>query len=393
MKRTVTKGCLVAALAALAVCGGSVTAARADADQSVQASQARLAALRARIAALTGRLGDELAARDALRARLRRAELDITAKRQRLDSLRAAQLAATRHRAELHAEELRARAAQGSERAALAGQMRAAFMTGREEPIKLLLNQGDPASAGRMLAYYGFFARERTAQIAAIDLGVKRLAQLGDEIERQTAALNEMEAAARRELAELLRARSERAEALAALAGELTGGTRELATLKREEQAVEALLQDLARVLEDFPVDTQQPFGQLRGKLSWPVSGRVAAHFQDLRADSAQGALRWNGVLIETGRGAKVRAAYFGRVVYADWLQGLGLLMILGHSDGYLTLYGHAEVLYKSVGDWVAPGDVIAGLSDADGARPTLYFEIRQGRKPVDPKPWMKAPP
>ena len=123
------------------------------------------------------------------------------------------------------------------------------------------------------------------------------------------------------------------------------------------------------------------------------MSGRVAAHFQDLRADAAQGAMRWNGVLIETGRGAKVRAPYFGRVVYADWLQGLGLLMILGHSDGYLTLYGHAEVLYKSVGDWVAPGDVIAGLTDADGAHPTLYFEIRQGRKAVDPKPWMKAPP
>jgi septal ring factor EnvC (AmiA/AmiB activator) len=79
--------------------------------------------------------------------------------------------------------------------------------------------------------------------------------------------------------------------------------------------------------------------------------------------------------------------------MYADWLQGLGLLIILGHNDGYLSLYGHAEVLYKSVGDWVAPGDVIAALSDADGAVPKLYFEIRQGRKPLDPKLWLKQVP
>ena len=94
--------------------------------------------------------------------------------------------------------------------------------------------------------------------------------------------------------------------------------------------------------------------------------------------------------MIDAARGAKVRAPFFGRVVYADWLQGLGLLMIIGHSGGYMTLYGHAEVLYKSVGDWVAPGDVIAALSDSEGANPQLYFEIREGRKTVDPKLWLR---
>jgi septal ring factor EnvC (AmiA/AmiB activator) len=125
----------------------------------------------------------------------------------------------------------------------------------------------------------------------------------------------------------------------------------------------------------------------LRGKLPWPVAGRLAA--QELRDDGSPGT-RWNGVLIETSRGAKVRAVYFGRVIYADWLQGLGLLIIIGHSGNYMTLYGHAEVLFKSVGDWVAPGDVIAGLSDAGAAAPQLYFEIRDGRKVVEPKLWLK---
>ena len=164
----------------------------------------------------------------------------------------------------------------------------------------------------------------------------------------------------------------------------------ELARLKREEQAVESLLADLAKVLPDLPADPQQSFAALRGRLPWPVPGRLTAAYHDLRSDSTQGGLRWNGVLIEAEKGARVRAPYFGRVIYADWLQGLGLLMIISHSGGYLSLYGHAEVLYKSVGDRVSPGDLIAALPDAGEGKPRLYFEIRQGRRPVDPKLWLR---
>jgi septal ring factor EnvC (AmiA/AmiB activator) len=164
-----------------------------------------------------------------------------------------------------------------------------------------------------------------------------------------------------------------------------------LADLKREEAAVESLVEDLARVMQDFPADPSQSFDRMRGKLPWPVLGRVTARYQEQQSSSSPG-VRWNGEMIEAERGAKVRAPYFGRVVYADWLQGLGLLLIIGHSGGYMTLYGHAEVLYKSVGDWVAPGDVIAALSDG-AAAPQLYFEIRAGRKTVDPKAWLKANP
>ncbi len=139
-------------------------------------------------------------------------------------------------------------------------------------------------------------------------------------------------------------------------------------------------------------MDRSQSFDGLRGRLPWPVPGRVTAHYQQPHSGSSS-AIRWNGVMIETARGAKVRAPFYGRVVYADWLQGLGLLLIIGHNGGYMTLYGHAEVLYKSVGDWVAPGDVIAALNDADGAAPQLYFEIRQGRKTVDPKAWLRTAP
>jgi septal ring factor EnvC (AmiA/AmiB activator) len=145
-------------------------------------------------------------------------------------------------------------------------------------------------------------------------------------------------------------------------------------------------------MLQDFPVDPSQSFDHMRGKLPWPVLGRLSARYRAPRDNSA-GGVRWSGVMIDTARGAKVRAAFFGRVVYADWLQGLGLLMIIAHSGGYMTLYGHNEVLYKSVGDRVAPGEVIGALSDAEGADPQLYFEIREGRKTVDPKLWLKTSP
>ena len=380
----------MAAASATLFCAGSRAMAQ-ESNDSAQA-KAKLAAVRGRIAALTERLGEELKRRDALGGRLREIELSITAKRRRLESLHAEQAAVERRGAELRAEQARDQSALQAERVALGKQVRAAYMIGRQEQLKLLLSQSNPASFGRTLAYYGYFAQERSGKIDLIQTQVMRLQQLVAEIEQQGAQLKALENEAGKEVAALEHARAERADALAALSKQVTSGNQELASLKREEQAVESLVADLARVLQDFPVDPSQSFERMRGKLPWPVVGRVTAHYQEQQASSASG-MRWNGDMIEAARGAKVRAPYFGRVVYADWLQGLGLLLIIGHSGGYMTLYGHAEVLYKSVGDWVAPGDLIAALGDSGAAAPQLYFEIREGRKTVDPKVWLKPNP
>jgi septal ring factor EnvC (AmiA/AmiB activator) len=369
------------------LCASSRTAAAEPAD-SAQAN-AQLAALRARIAELTGRMGSQLAQRDTLSARVRETELLIAAKRQRVEELRAAQLVAERRRSELRAEEGRNLTALQSERASLASQARAAYMIGRQEELKLLLQQNNPASLGRTLAYYGYFAEQRRRKIQSIQNDATRLQQLVAQIEQQTQELQTLQDETTQEIAGLQHARVERSVAVAALTQKLASGNQELGNLKREEQAVESLVADLARMMRDLPSDPSQSFDRMRGKLPWPVSGSLSARYQTPRENS--GGVRWNGVMIETERGAKVRAPFFGRVVFADWLQGLGLLMIVGHSGGYMTLYGHAEVLYKSVGDKVAPGDVIAALRDTEGAKPQLYFEIREGRKTVDPKLWLRT--
>jgi murein hydrolase activator len=374
----------------LLLCAGG-RGGETEPETSAQA-KAKLAAVRARIADLTNRIGSQLKQRDALSARVRESELNIAAKRQKVDELHGAQATAERRRTELRVEQARNQNVLQAERGSLAAQVRAAYMIGRQQELKLLLNQNNPASLGRTLTYYGYFAEQRAQKISAIEAEEARLQELVAQIDEQSRELQSLEEQTTREIAGLQQARAERSSAVAALNKALAGSNQELGNLKREEQAVEALVADLARVLQDFPVDATQSFDHMRGKLPWPVLGRVSARYQTPRDNSGAG-VRWNGVMIEATRGAKVRAPFFGRVVYADWLQGLGLLMILAHSGGYMTLYGHAEVLYKSVGDWVAPGDVIASLSDSDSASPQLYFEIREGRKTVDPKVWLKSLP
>jgi murein hydrolase activator len=374
---------------ALCVCAAARAAPAAPPDASQ--AKAKLAAVRQRIAELTGRLGTELKQRDALGARLRDADLAITAQRRRLESLAAARAAVERQRNELDAEAARNRAALETERASLAAQVRAQYTIGRADELRLLLSQTNPAEAGRMVKYYGYFARLRAARIEEIDSRETRVAELHADIERTEANLKSLQDETSREVAGLVRAREERAGAIQALSEQVQSGNEQLARLKQEEQAVESLVADLERVLKDFPVDSGQSFEQLRGRLPWPVSGKMTVRYQETRDHGAPSAVRLNGVLIETTRGAKVRAPCAGRVVYADWLQGMGLLMIIAHSGNFLTLYGHAEVLYKSVGDSVAPGDVIGAVSDAGGTLPQLYFEIREGRKAVDPKAWLKA--
>jgi septal ring factor EnvC (AmiA/AmiB activator) len=367
-----------------------VQAPSAAESQSAADAQAKLQALRGRIAQVTDRIGLELKERDALNTRLRDADLGITAGRRQLEVLDAQAQAEERQRMQLRAEQARLRSALDAERADLAAEVRAQYMMGRGDEMRLLLSQANPADAGRMLAFYGYFARARAAKIGEIGAEEARSQELVAESDAAAAKLKSLRDDAGRQVAELTRARRARAQAVAALDSQVQSGNQELARLQHERQAVESLVADLARVLEDFPMDSRQRFDQLRGKLQWPVPGKMTVRYQETRTNGAPTAVRSNGVTIESVRGAKVRAPFFGRVVYADWLQGMGMLLILAHGGNYLTLYGHAEVLYKSVGDQVVPGDVIAALSDAGGAPPQLYFEIREGRRPVDPRAWLK---
>ncbi|MBU6379133.1 MAG: peptidoglycan DD-metalloendopeptidase family protein [Gammaproteobacteria bacterium] len=368
------------------VLAGAALVSVASAQDAVRA-EAELRQLRAEIERIRGQVAKDAAERDRLTRALRTAETAANKARGELDRLRGERQSREQRRNELARQKADRERDLGRERAELAAQLRAAYLIGREEPLKLFLNQQDPARAGRMFAYYGYFGRARAGQLAAIEGRVREIDVLDADLGNEQQRIQRLEQAQKSEVSRLEKARSERGDVLATLTAESKARSASLQRLQREQAALEKLLRELRRAGQKFPTDSRSPFAGMRGKLAWPTTGKLVARFGERRA----GSVKWDGVLIAADRGTPVRAVYRGRVVYADWLAGLGLLLIIDHGGGYLSLYGHNEQLFRAVGDQVAPGDTIAGVGDSGGrAQPELYFEIRQAARPLDPAPWFK---
>ena len=372
---------LLGATLAAALAAGAPAAKRAQTETELKAVRAEIARIRAKME--HDQIETDRAARE-----LRAAEQSVGAARTALDELHDERTARSARRAELAAQKRMREAEISADRATLASQLRVAYLIGREEPLKLLLNQQDPVRAGRMFAYYGYFGRARAGELERIAASVQALDTTDRELASEEDRLTSLESQRRADLAQLETARAQRGQALASLQAQSRTRAQALQRLQREQSGLETLLRELARAIQKFPLDRNDAFSQLRGKLAWPVSGQLVARFGEPRA----GALKWDGVLVATERGAPVRAIYQGRVIFADWLPGLGLLTIVDHGNGYLSLYGHNDRLLKGVGDEVGAGDSIAVAGDSGGsARPELYFEIRKGGHPLDPRPWFSA--
>ncbi len=321
---------------------------------------------------------------------LKDADLEIQSARERLAAVRARRAAAEKRLAELTADHIQTEHSIAGERNALAGELQVAYMNGRQEQLKLLLNQGDPAQLGRMMAYYGYLSRARAARITAISEHLAHLELLTENIAAETDKLRTLEQENARDVEALADARARRARTLVEVQSRIRTRNEQLTKLQRDAHALEKLIEELRRAIEEFPELDEQPFQRIKGKLPWPVKGSVLARFGQLRSG---GPLKWQGIIIGAQRGSQVRAPYHGRVVYADWLPGLGLLVVLDHGGGYMTLYGHNEQLYRRVGDRVAPGDLLAAVGDAAGVgQPGLYLEIRKGKKALDPAGWLARP-
>ena len=324
--------------------------------------------------------------RDALSGQLRDAEENVRGARSKLGDVRKRIAESDAVLERLSKERAEGEAALRKQRDVLAAELRSAYVGGRQEQFKLLLSQEDPAVLGRMLVYYSYFGRARAAKITEIQDIVAKI----DEDARAEAAERErlaaLEAESRQQLSAVDAARDERSRALKAVNAQIRNRNDSIAKLKREAASLEKLIADLRRAMSDLPPTGGQAFERVRGRLSWPVAGKIVARFGQSRG----GGLTWNGVLVEAARGTPVKALYDGRIAYADWLQGLGLLVIVDHG-GYMSLYAHNEQIYKSVGDRVTAGEAIATVGDSGGrSTPGLYLEIRRGAKAIDPIPWFR---
>ena len=273
-------------------------------------------------------------------------------------------------------------------------QIQASYAIGKQEYIKLLLNQQDPSEVARMVVYYRYFNESRARRLEEIDSSLSRLSELSEDIEKKKADLLQIQAQAVEDQKSLDNNRRQRQQLVAQLTNKLKQKDSALKALLRDEQHLKRLLDQIENELKDVEADLAPPkdFNLLKGQLPWPTDGRLTALFDSVR--NITGNLKWKGIVIETQPGADIRAVAYGRVVFADWLRGFGMLLIIDHGKGYMSLYGHNEQLHKKLGDWVQAGELIATTGNTGGQETTsLYFEIRHNGTPLNPRKWCKSLP
>lgn len=371
----------------IAVC---VAAAAQDPDLA-QIKERELEAVREKISDLKESMDRRAAERDRITAELQEAEVAMVEKRLHLEELERQREFSAQKKAGLDEKLAAGRAELDAQSQQLAAQVRAAYQSGSQERIKLLLNQHDPATLGRLFTYYRYMSAFRGENIDRVNGTIAELASLRAQADREAARLLELARAREQELAALDAAQEKRRLLLASVKEQLAREGTTIARLAAEEEDLARLIVELTSILSDYPITSEEPFSSLKGRLTWPVAGTLIHDFGQPRASSA---VKWNGVVLAAPRGREVRAIYHGRVVFADWLAGMGLLVIVDHGEGFMTLYGYNETTLKSVGDWVAPGDVIATVGDSGGQQqPGLYFEVRQGARPLNPGAWVSRQP
>jgi len=290
-------------------------------------------------------------------------------------------------RLELAQAELRK--ALGRQSSALAAQIRSAFILGRQHRLKLLLNLEDLNTASRTLRYYKYFNEARESLIGVFAEEIAQAQALRQQI---ASTRDEMTAARAELLAQQDQQRAfyqERQRFLENLINELGQRLDELSQLNADQSQLAELLEQLRDIFHDIPdaLDLEAPaFPTLRGKLRWPIAGRLI----ESPGREKSGGLHRNGAVLQANAGTDVKAIAHGRVAFADWLRGFGLLIIIDHGNDYLSLYGFNEALYRDTGDWVTPGESIAAVGNSGGrSNDGLYFELRRGAEAIDPRRWL----
>ena len=260
----------------------------------------------------------------------------------------------------------------------------AAYRMGGQDMLRMVLSGEDVAKAQRMVRYHRFFSDARLDALRDYQRTAQTYDARQQDVANAIASLEqeESELDARRDA--LGTERGDRETLLAKLDADIEDHTRERQRLEADLARLEALLDELAR---QKPELDGQSFVKRKGAMPWPTTGTVQNRFGQPRAD---GRLKWHGLRIAAASGTDVAAVHPGRVVFADWLRGYGLLTIVDHGGGYMTLYGHADALRKSPGDWVESGEAIA-TAGRSGGQPTngVYFEIRKDGTVQNPATWL----
>jgi murein hydrolase activator len=375
---------------ALALLCCSLAKAPGAADNPLTDNRQRLEQMQARIKELSNSLGSDRGLLDDYQQELRGIERKISQTAMRLKQLdtelgqqRAAQ-------EQLKRQEQQQLTYLERQRELLARQMRAAYVMGRQERIKLLLNQQDPERLSRLVRYHDYLNQQRVRQLEQIKALLAELAKTRDQVTNEERRSEDLRQQVLRQQQEQEASKQQRDKVLQGLARKIMDKDKELLSLKQNEKDLQTLIHQLQQAMLELA--KQNPWGggfqRQKGNLIWPLPGKLAASFGSPRSSG----LTWDGVFIQAREGSEVKAVHPGRVAFADWLRGFGLLLIIDHGDGFMTLYGHNQGLLKAVGDPVEQGETIAQAGNGGGSLSSgIYFRIRHQGKPVNPADWCKA--
>jgi septal ring factor EnvC (AmiA/AmiB activator) len=323
-----------------------------------------------------------------LQRQLQDREEDIGEVAQKLEQLHSSLIDKKNTLVDLKQQQQRQQQQLVAQRQVLAQQIRSAYIMGRQDYLKLWLNQQEPFTVGRMLTYYSYFNRARTSQIASIQATLQNLQQLEHTITQESQQLNQLVTTHSSKQQELQLSYQERQAILAQLAHTLENQDKELKRLQEDKHQLEILLGTLGDTIKEIPptADKEEGLAALKGLLAFPIHGQIVNHF----GERLVGNLTWQGMLIAAPLGEKIHVIAPGRVVFAQWFRHFGLLMIIDHGQGYMSLYAHNQSLLVKTGDWVAANDVIATVGNSGGRKiAALYFEMRYQGMPINPQQWL----
>ncbi len=305
-----------------------------------------------------------------------------------------------------------------AQREELGGLLRAAYAIGDDAPLKLMLAQDKVAEASRALAYHRYLQRDRMARIETLTAQLAELERVEREIGQRQAALDAAKARQREQLAELERDRRERSATVAQLDKRYQDRRDREKALGRDAKSLQKLLSQLRAAAAKAaaerraaaaaaaaerakreggstpghkdrppPIEVAKTAPIQVGGLGWPVSGTLVAGYGAAMPDGHKS----SGVLIGAPAGTTVKAVADGTVVFSEWMTGYGLILIVDHGNGYMSLYAYNDALLKDAGARVSRGDPVASVGNSGGqGRPALYFELRRNGSPVNPNSWLQ---
>lgn len=380
---------------------------RSNTVRQIEMAKIEVSQLEKALAALKGK-------QTSLLKELRKTETDIANLQKEITKLKT-ELTNTEHKITwLKEEQQKTEQLKQQQEKVFASQAKATYESGRQEYLKLLLNQQQPDKLSRTLVYYDYLSQARLIQLTEFKETVKQLADIEAEMNHYQQQLNDQQQKLQQQAKQLADTRQKRLQVLATINKQIKQKNDQIIEREKDQIALSKVLRTIDATLAQqasiralnnqndtttnpHSLPTQQViassatfngnFKQAQGKLSWPVSGKLIANYGSARGDDTRS--KWDGVIIAAPTGTPVKAVHSGTIVYSDWLRGVGWLIIIDHGQGYYSLYGHNQTLLKKVGNTIKAGDTIATVGNSGGSQSAaLYFSIRQHGQAVNPALW-----